>query len=101
MKSTMSHAEEKPKRGRPKKTILQFGSLQTKEYCSLPNGDDLYIKVRKGSKKNNCIVMQTGKVVSIPLKQIVHRVEKNTVRPTFLQEQLVTLEPDVIIDLDE
>ena len=89
MKLIMNQTKEKPKRGRPKKAIVKFGSLQVKEYCCLPGGEDLYMKIKKGSKKKNCIVMQTGQAASLPLDQIVHRVERETIRPAVPQLEMV------------
>lgn len=115
MKIKMSGAEPKPKkRGRPKKEIIKFGSLKLNEYCHLLSGTDLYMKIKKGSKNKNCIVMQTGQVGSMPLDQIVHRVKKETIEPAVpqvvmnvapqqaqAQDRVAALEADVEIDLDD
>lgn len=123
MKIIMNQTKEKPKRGRPKKAIVKFGSLKVEEYCCLPGGTDLYMKIKKGSKKKNCIVMQTGQVAALPLDQIVHRVERETIKPAVPQLELAqkpqvvmqpvavqpspqpntgpVLQPDVVIDLDD
>lgn len=111
----MNHSKEDKKKGRPKKEIVKFGSLKINEYCCLADGTNLYMKIKKGSKKKNCIIMQTGQVESLPLDQVVHRVKKETIRPavpqivmetskqqpTTPQEKSMMLEPDVVIDLDD
>lgn len=89
MKLVMNHLKEKPKRGRPKKAIIKFSSLNIKEYCCLPGGSDLYMKIKKTSKGKNCIIMQTGQAANLPLEQIVCRVEKETIRPAMPQLELI------------